>query len=297
MPIPRLSELQLHEIDLHLHNGTERPEQYTSEDFLDYYVAAGRKVMGVTDHWGAFFPRENRTNRHYPPTPEGFQAFASDVKRNAAKYPDTLVLLGPEVRYCAQMEGVSHEMFSLPELDFFIGEPAGGSPDMRYGDYLIWGIEWIVDLRERYGLPSYLAHPLRHAVNTIVGRVGRDEDGRARRPNVQTVPPLKSVVDPLSHVGEYFDIDIRALGEVMVRHELPIELNQSTIGRALAQNSNQFIERYLFFYRTLLDMGVTPVLSSDMHGIESPRNTSFTFAQLLGIEVKDIVFLRHWLKD
>ena len=40
--------LQLSEIDLHFHAGTERSPEYSARDFIDYAVATGRKFVGVT---------------------------------------------------------------------------------------------------------------------------------------------------------------------------------------------------------------------------------------------------------
>jgi len=292
-----MGKLELHETDLHIHAGTERAEYHTISDYLHFLVASGRKVLGITDHWGRYFRRSPKYHAHYEPSAEGFETYANEVKEEARKYPDALVIFGPEVGFGAKIEGVAEEMFTLPQVDYFIGEPGGGRPDIHYGDYLIEGIEWIADVRERYGRPSFLAHPLRHAVNSIVGRSGRDENGNVRMPLFGPTPDLSAIDDKVKSVSEYFDIDIEALAHTMVKHEVPIELNESTIGRALAQNALPFLARYLFFYRVLLDRGVTPVLSSDQHSIEHPSPTPFHFAWLLGIEVKDITFLRHWVKE
>ncbi len=297
MSLPRLSELRLNETDLHLHAGTERAEHHSVDDYLQYLVSSGRKVLGITDHWGRYFRRSPKYHAHYEASAEGFETYANEVKSAAKKYPNVLVLFGPEVGFGAKIEGVAEEMFTLPQVEYFLGEPGGGKPDMRYGEYLVEGIEWIADLRERYGRPAFVAHPLRHAVNSIVGRSGREADGSLRSPLYGPTPALDTIGEKVDHVSQYFDIDIEELAKALVKHDVPVELNESTIGRALAHNAMPFLERYLFFYRTLLDRGVSPVLSSDQHSIEHPSPTPFHFAWLLGIEVRDITFLRQWIKE
>jgi histidinol phosphatase-like PHP family hydrolase len=288
-------ELQLHQIDLHYHSGTERNSQHSVDDYLGFAVASGRKVIGVTDHWGRYFQRSHKTHNHYEPTEEGFRQFASEVRGAAEGYPDVRILFGPELGVGAAFSDVGERMFTLPEVEFFIGESGASSEGEHHGDYLLRVVKWIAETREMYGKPGFLAHPLRNRINLILGKTGVDDDYRPKLPLSTVLPPLASYDDPQSHVEDLLDVRIDELASAMIENDVSIELNQSSWGRILGMNAEWFAERYLYFMRRLIELGVSVVLGSDQHGVESPAPAPFQIAWLLGVKATDVTFLRHWL--
>jgi len=290
MPIT-WDELQLYHVDLHLHAGTERPEAYSVRDFIEHALATGRRIIGITDHWGRFLGRSKKRLNHYPGTLEGFRQFAAETHAAGAAHPEAIILFGPEMGFDHLWSETGDAAFGVPEVTFFLGEPGGYPPEGMYGEYLIRGVEAIARARDRHGRPGILSHPLRAAINRYVGKSG---PGPAH-PHHPPLPPLGSLADPRTHTERLLDIDIAALAEASLRHDVPLELNESSWGRILGMNHQSFAERYLFFYRALLDEGARVTLGSDQHDAEHGASTAFIPAMILGLKPRDMTFLRHWL--
>ena len=288
---PTWNDLELHAVDLHIHAGTESPEDYRLHDLVSYFVATGRRVMCLTDHWKRFLFPSKKPLTHYPGTVDGWRQFAADVFREREKFPDHLLLFGPEIHLGGMMQDVTTPLLETPEVDLFLGE-AGVAPEgMKYGDYLVQGVEEIAQCRDRYRLPGFLAHPIRDIINRICGKTG---PGPAH-PKHPQFPPLDSLADPLAHTEEILDVDIGRLARTCVRLDVPIEINESDFSRIMGQNHESFMERYLLFNRTMIDAGVSVVLGSDMHSVESATCTPFVPARMLGVKARDMRFLEHWL--
>ncbi len=291
---PTWDDLQLCQVDLHIHAGTERPEPYAAVDFIRYAVATGRRIIGATDHFGRFLGRSKKKLNHYPGTLEGYRAFARDIAKAKEAFPDEIILFGPEIGLGSlSCPEEAAEAFGIPEIDFFIGE-AGGPPDgLTLGEYLVSGVKNIGRAVKEYGCPGFLGHPLRWPINTIVGRTGPGPG----MPNHEPFPPLHSYDDPRGHVEKLLGIDIGALSSEMVRQDVPVEINEGDWGRILAMNHKTFGERYLFFYHALIDEGTKVILSSDMHNVERGQPTAFVVAEMLGVRPRDMDFLRHWVGE
>ncbi len=288
---PTWDDLRLYQVDLHIHAGTERPEAYTALDFIRYAIATGRRIIGVTDHFAFFLPRIGRKTNHYPGSQEGYRLFARDVARVKEAYANEIILFGPEIGLGFLASQEAGDAFTVPEIDFFIGE-AGRPPEgQTLGDYLIQGIRDIAELRRRYDCPGFLGHPLRWPIGDYVGKTGPGPE----MPNHGPLPPLGSYDDPRDHVEELLDLDISEIAAESIRKDVPVEINEGSWGRILAMNHQSFGERYLFFYRTLIDEGAKVVLGSDMHNAEHGAATAFVVAGILGLQPKEMTFLRHWL--
>ena len=291
---PTWDDLRLSAIDFHYHAGTERHEEYSLEDFVAYAESSGRRILGITDHWGRFLGASRKPLNHYPGSLEGFAQFAREVAQAREHHPDMILAFGPEVGFGAVVNGKADVAFELPEVDFFLGEPDVGHANPEATDRYVEAMEAMAEIRERFGRPSFIAHPLRSAVNTLVGKSGEDENG-LKHPFTQQLPPLSSYADPRAHVEEILGFDLGRLAAASKKHDIPFELNDSTWGRMQAQNAEWFMERHLFFFRTLLDEGARVVLGSDQHNAASPAPTPFLIAAMLGVQPRDITFLRYWL--
>jgi hypothetical protein len=288
---PSWDDLQLAHIDLHFHAGRQR-RPYSLADVVDYARATGRRILGLTDHsWFYSNPPERSEFLHYTGDFSGFAHFAADVREVRAKFPDMVIPFGPEIRFPHIISGTCNALFDLPEVDYFLGEPYGVDDVSTVGDQLLSGMEHMVGLRDRVDRPCLLAHPLRAVVNYYVGGYGPGP----KYPKHSAYPPLDQYDDPVAHVEELFGIRIRDLADASMKYDIPLEINESSWRLIHAQNQEWFVERYLFFYRTILDMGVEVSLGSDLHNVESPPCTPFTVARMLGVTPCDMRFLRHWL--
>jgi hypothetical protein len=281
-------DLQLYQIDLHFHAGTERAPEYSAADYIDFAIASGRRIIGATDHFGRFLGGSRKTLNHYPGTLEGYERFYRDIASLRKDRQETTLLFAPEIGVGGLESGAADVAFDVP-VDYFIAEPLG--PDGNLGDALVRSIEIIAETRRRHGRPGFLCHPLRGSVNRIVGKAGPGP----KMPNCPPLPPLSSYDDPREHVEEFLDIDIGSLARASVRHRVPIELNQTSWDRMLAMNNESFLDRYLYLFQSLIDRGAEVVLGSDLHGVEGPAPTPFIAARILGVEARDIGFLRPWI--
>jgi hypothetical protein len=289
---PSWDELQLSHVDLHFHAGTERPAAYSLDDVVSYARATGRRVLGLTDHWGRYVRPSTKELRHYTGDMPGFAEFAADVADGRANHPDMAIAFGPEIPLSDIIEGGCEGAFVPPEVDYFMGEQGGSGPSDTIGEEYIAGMEHMARLRDRVGRPCFIAHPLRSRVNYYVGKAGPGP----KCPAHPACRPLERYADPLAHVEELMGVNLTDLARASVEYDVPLEINESSWGRILGQNQEWFAERYLFFFRALLDMGAQVVLGSDQHSVESGACTPFTIAKMLGVTPGDMKFLRHWVQ-
>ena len=296
---PTWDTLRLHHVDLHYHAGTERPDGYSMYDYINYAHLSGRRILGVTDHFGRYLGGSRKPLLHYEGSPEGYQQFARDINDAREHFPDMTLLLAPEIGISALMSDRADVAFTAAHADMFLGEPGGAMGEWSVGETYIRALDAMARYRDRFGAPCVFVHPWRSHVNDLVGKGGIEPDVEPpdclRLPKSEQLPPLSSYDDPVAHVEQLFDVDIAALAHAAVEHDIPFEINESTWGRMLAHNAEWFGERYLFIFRTLMDAGVEVVLGSDLHGVTSPAPTPFHVAQPLGLQPSDMRFLRHWL--
>ncbi len=288
---PVWDDLQLNGIDLHFHAGTERPEPYSLDDVISYARATGRRVLGITDHWRRYTHPARKQLHHYAPDMSGFAQFAADVAEAREAHTDMAIAFGPEVPLPDIVEGNCGEAFRVPEVDYFMGEPGSVGTGTGVGKEFVTAIGYMARLRDRVDRPCFLAHPLRGWVNYYIGATGVGPKHPERPPG----RPLAQYADPLAHVDELFGMSIRDLARASVEYDVPMEINESSWGRILGQNQEWFAERYLFFFRAMLDMGAEVVLGSDQHNAEAGACTPFTVAKILGVTPGDVKFLRYWL--
>ncbi len=288
---PAWDDLELNGIDLHFHAGTERLAEYSLADVVAYARATGRKVLGLTDHWGRYVRPSKKELRHYTGDASGYAHFAADVADVRTKYPDVAIAFGPEIPLSDIIDGNCDAAFEPSEVDYFMGEQGGSGPSDTIGEEYIAGMEHMARLRDRVGRPCFIAHPLRSRVNYYVGKTGPGP----KYPAQPAGGPLAHCADPLAHVDELFGMSTRDLARASVEYDVPMEINESSWGRILGQNQEWFAERYLFFFRAMLDMGAEVVLGSDQHSVEAGACTPFAVAKMLGVKPGDVKFLRHWV--
>ena len=288
---PTWEDLRLYQIDLHFHAGTERPREYSLMDFVNYGVATGRRIIGVTDHFAFFLPRYKWKTNHYAGNLDGYRAFAEDVDAAKEAYPDEVILFGPEIGLGGLLTDEASDAFTVPTIDYVIGE-AGGPPEgSTLGEYLVEGVEDLGALGREHDVPCILGHPLRWPILFHVGKTGAGPE----MPRSEPMKPLGSFDDPRRHVEELLDLDISQLARAAKRNGVPVELNEGSWERILVMNHKTFAERYLFFYGELIREGVEVVIGSDLHNAEHGAATAVFVADMLGLVPRDMPILGRWL--
>jgi hypothetical protein len=202
-----------------------------------------------------------------------------------------LLLFGPEIGLGFLGSKEAEGAFSVQEIDYFIGECGRPGKGETLGDYLERGVQEIGELRDRFGCPGILGHPLRWPILRHVGKTGQGFELPAHGP----FPPLDSYEDPRQDVEELLDLDISALSLECIRCDVPVEINEGDWRRILVMNHRTFAERYLYFYHALAEEGVEFALGSDTHNVEHPAPTAFVVAEMLGIETRSMRMLARWL--
>ena len=293
---PTWNDLRLCDIDLHYHAGRERTNGLSLEDYVSYAETSGRRVLGVVDHW----PRIAGTHGKKVGDPvaalEHFTKLGTEVAEARKRHPDMIILFGPEVHFDGVLAEAMNGAFDIPEVNFFLAEPDLELYDSWATDRYVDVMKTLASVRERFGVPGFLAHPLRPAVNTLVGmgKNDRAENG-VIYPRSTGLRPLRTYDDGRAHVEDVLNMDISVLAEASREYDVPFEINENTWGRMQRQNAQWFMERYIMFYRILLDEGAHVVLGSDLHDATAPTPTAFIPAALLNIDPKQISFLKHWI--
>ena len=295
---PTWDDLQLSQVDLHFHAGTGRPPGVSLDSFVSFAEASGRRVLGITDHWGRFVRDTGKVHNHYNGLMKGFAELAADVREVREKHPDMLILLGPEAGFGDVANGTINMALEMDEVDYFIGEPGMPSDAPDATEQFISAMETMAEAREKTGRPCFVAHPLRKAINDMLGKDGpvTQELTAATPPR----PPLSSYPDVRAHVEELLCLDISALAKASARLDIPFELNTSCWERIQIYNGQWFMQRFLYFYRTLIDEGAGVIFGSDLHGTLKTIGAGglpapFVPAHILNIEPRDLTFLKRWL--
>ena len=278
--------LRLSSIDMHLHAGSERPAGATLDEYITTARAAGYRVVGVTDHFWYFLGLSDKKQTNYPGTLEGYQALAEDVHRARAAHPDMELFFGPEINMIRVMTHECESAFDAVGVTHFYAEP---HIHFRTTGTYIDGFRRIAELRERYGVPGALVHPLRCQIGDYI-KGGFDPDDAAQE-------PLLQMDDPIGHIAGLFDVDPRALGKAARETDVAIEINGGSWNNLVSRNREWFIERYLLFYRVLLDEDVRVTLGSDLHGVGPAMPGATVPAMLLGVQPADLLYLRDWAVD
>ena len=295
---PTWDDLQLCHIDLHFHAGTGLPPESSIEDYVSYAEASGRRVLGITDHWGRFVRQTDRVYNHYNGLMKGFAELAADVQKSRENHPDMLILLGPEAGFGNIFDGSIHMALEIDEVNYFIGEPGMPADALDATEKFIEAMTEMASVRDKTGKPCFVAHPLRIPINTMAGK--DNPTSVELRPNSAPRPLLATYDDPRAHVEELFHLDISALARASVEYDIPFEINTSCWERIQIYNAQWLMDRYLFFYRTFLDEGAKVILGSDLHntlksqpagGLPAP----FVPASILNVEPRQMTLLNTWI--
>ncbi len=289
---PHLSELLIHNIDMHYHAGRERPEDSTLDEFVQHARISGRRVLGLTDHLGKYNGR-NTNGTSYEPTIKGFGQYRRDMERVQADFPDLRLFLAPECGPADRPESLSSTLIDLS--DFFICESDFPSHTsiQENTDTLVEKIEETGEIMELTGKPAFLAHPFRSSVNLrlIKHDVEPWVTGLEPRPAEDLTP---------EEIRDFFLLDVERVGREAAGMDVPIEVNGNTQFRIRSSNLPAPLQMLWAALKLLKDCGCELIPGSDQHGFTAgvgrigmpvPADC-FSF---LGIAPPDMPFLKTLL--
>lgn len=281
----------LHEMDLHLHAGMERPVPLT--DWLDYAAKDGRKVVVLLDHLELYrkSPEEYRQWRdegkfqaEYPVGAAGHDALMKDFAQ-AGRRQDLIVFTGWEVYEGELDTGVEAEALRRVDLLGWHISPNNGR-EAPNGQTLLRRAQQLKDLQKDFPVPMVLFHPFTMRIENLqrtAQREGRDsaaitaEQYRFFQPGEQ-----------------------EQLAEILRGSSIYIEISNST-GHYWDQPACR--AALIADIRPLAEQGVQFIVSTDAHSVKhaeepfrpesyctelgvTPENTNTIVRELLAIRAK-----------
>ncbi len=290
---PAYSDLFVHNIDMHYHAGRERPEDSTLDQFIQHARVSGRRVVGLTDHFGKYNGR-NVEGTNYDPTMEGFAQYRRDMERVQKNFPDLRLFLAPEIGPESRPGDLCSKLIDLS--DFFICEAAFPSyTSIRENtDEFVRKIHEIREIIEITGKPGYLAHPFRSAINLRL--IKHDLE-----PWLTELRPRRENGFSLEELNSFFLLDIDRIAQSACEMKVPLEINGNTQFRIRSSNLPAPLQMLWAALGGLKEGGCELIPGSDQHGFTggvgrigmSVPADCFAF---LGITPSDMPFLKRLLK-
>ncbi|MCE5306429.1 MAG: hypothetical protein LLG20_02200 [Acidobacteriales bacterium] len=155
---------QLHEMDMHLHAGMERPVDMKT--WIDLAVKDGRKVFVLLDHIELYrrsqadydaWREKSKFFALYPLGAAGHRALMTDFD-NVARRGDVIVFKGWEVSERELDSGLEDAPLRMADvLGFHISPNNGGTPPN--GRTLIRRVRQLLEAQKKYPVPMILFHP------------------------------------------------------------------------------------------------------------------------------------------
>ncbi|MEN6603712.1 MAG: hypothetical protein ABFD86_14975 [Bryobacteraceae bacterium] len=155
---------QLHEMDMHLHAGMERPVDMKT--WIDLAVKDGRKVFVLLDHIELYrrsqadydaWREKSKFFALYPLGAAGHRALMTDFD-NVARRGDVIVFKGWEVSERELDSGLEDAPLRMADvLGFHISPNNGGAPPN--GGTLIKRVRQLLEAQKKYPVPMILFHP------------------------------------------------------------------------------------------------------------------------------------------
>jgi len=279
----------VHSIDLHYHAGQERQPGLTLRDYLEHARVTGRKWIGLTDHINLYLDEQrHRADSLYDCSAEGLLQYRRDVDRLRSEYEDLTVFFAPELHPAGDWRSLPASVLEVS--DYLIFE-VGYVPEARQENteaYLAKLAE-IRRFRDETGIPGYLAHPFRNAVNA---RLVKQDIARW----VTNLEPLGSV--PTETLNDFFSLDVPRLGNAAAELDVALEVNGNTYERVRAINLTAPLYMLHQAYGLLHAAGADLVPGSDQHAFMKKVGRGGGFVpeevfERLGCRAEDIRFLHH----
>lgn len=265
----------LHEIDLHLHAGSER--EAGLDEWLDLAAADGRRVAVLLDHLElyrrsagevrAWLAQRPALTARYPLGNAGHAALFKEFADTAARRRDLLLFTGWEVSEDELDEGSEYDALARADVLGWHISPRNGrtAPD---GRHLIRRARQLRELQKRLPVPMILFHPFTMRVENLERTAQRE--GRTR-------DSLTAEQYRFFQPGEQ-----KELADLLRGSSVYIEIARET-GACMERPACR--EAMTADIRPLAEMGVQFTVSTDAHGLRHAR-TLFrpeSYCQPLGV--------------
>ncbi|MCC6798046.1 MAG: hypothetical protein IT366_23240 [Candidatus Hydrogenedentes bacterium] len=170
-PIP--STFALHEMDMHLHCGLERP--IALDKWIDIAARDGRKVIVMLDHLELYrktpaeyyaWLAEKKFPRWYPVGAEGHRAFMNDLNTVIAARPDLHLFRGWEIYEGELDTGIEEAPMRMADVIGWHISPNNGR-EAPNGQTLIKRAKQVRELQKEFPIPMILFHPFTMRIENL----------------------------------------------------------------------------------------------------------------------------------
>lgn len=174
---------QLNEIDLHVHAGKEKPMPLNQ--WVDYLVRDGRKVLLLLDHLELYRMEEkekndwltkSKLNDWYPDLINGKYLVMNDLRNISESRKDVLIFRGWEIWEGELDEGLEKQPMKEAEVIGWHISKAAWDGKVPKGKELIVRAKQVIEVQKEFPVPMILFHPFNghyHAVKDAALKSGR----------------------------------------------------------------------------------------------------------------------------
>jgi hypothetical protein len=169
-PVPAFA---LHEMDMHLHCGLERP--VALDKWIDIAARDGRKVIVMLDHlelyrktpaeYDAWLTKQ-KFPRWYPMGAEGHRAFYAEMDSVIAARKDLYLFKGWEIYEGELDTGIEEAPMRMADVIGWHISPNNGSAAPN-GQTLIKRAKQVKELQKRFPIPMILFHPFTMRIENL----------------------------------------------------------------------------------------------------------------------------------
>lgn len=245
---------KLHEMDMHLHAGLERPAPL--DEWIDLAVADGRKVILVLDHRELYdmtpkefdgWIAENKFPRWYPTGREGQTALMDDLGSLRTR-KDVITFRGWEIWEGELDEGLDREAMRLAEvIGWHISSNGDPAP---CGKMLLKRVRQIAEVQKEFPVPMIVFHPF----TAHVSRVQREAKEKGKEISSLTVEDYR-----FFQPGEQ-----QELVTLLRDKSIYIEISR---GQSRCMELPAIREALIADIKPLAEGGVQFTVSTDAHGV------------------------------
>lgn len=282
--------MQIHNVDLHYHAGQERQTDVSLFSYLEYAQNTGRRILGVTDHYSLYFPRENSTRTFkYTNSFEGLIQYNREVEELKSLFPALTILFAPEMGPRDNLDIVPSEI--IEKSDYFICEPLHSAESAEANtESMIKRLREVSVFIADSGKPAFLAHPFRSSVNNMLIK--------------NNIHPQVTEIGYRDHWSDFdydelcgfFKFDIKSVAKAACELGIAIEINGNTQYRIRSSNLPAVLQMLWTAYKVMADEGAEFVPGSDLHGFVTGvgkigQYVPYDCFEMLGIKYDDIKFI------
>jgi len=248
----------LHEIDMHVHAGKERP--LSLDQWIDMFIHDGRKVLLLLDHLELYrmsgkeregWIKKNKVSDWYPDSTSARKEFMKELE-SVENRKDILAFRGWEIWEGEIDEGLDKAPMRDAEVISWHMSKAAWSGKAPGGKELIIRARQIVEIQKEFPVPMIIFHPFAgriKAVKDAAVKSGRDISSITREEYRYFTPEEQ-----------------KELTKILAGRSVYIEIERGWSG---LWNEQPVREAFIEDIRPLAEGGVKFTISTDAHGKES----------------------------